>query len=824
MRVDGWTMASTAPGTAASPADLPADLEWRPVTVPTTVAGARRESGDWTPGEPTDIDARDWWFRTDLDASAAQADRTVRFEGLAGLADVFVDGAPTAHVENMFIACDVPVVDGPGRLDVVCRGLAGRLAERRPRPRWKTRLVDAQHLRWERTSLLGRMPGSVPRAPAIGPWRPVVLLTTDDPGFVDRPVITTSYDPVTTVGAVTLDARLHISVEGARWRVGDHTGALEVVARSSDGLPGHVVRGEISVPDAVAWWPATHGEPHLYDTAIVLADGGEIALSRVGLRTIVADTDDGGFRLVVNGVDVFCRGACWTPPDIVGLHSDGAELRRLLGAVVGAGMNLLRLPGTGVYEQDSFYDLCDELGILVWQDLMFANMDYPLDDDDFVSSVSEEIGQLGRRVGAHPCLAVVCGGSEVQQQAAMMGLGHELWDDEAIAGRLRALVADSFAQVPFVTSSPTGGALPFYPSVGVAHYFGVGAYRRPLDDARRAGVRFASECLAFANVPVNSTIERFLDDGDRAPNAPAWKARVPRDRGPAWDFDDVRDHYVGALFGVDPRQVALCDPERYLDLGRAATHAVVEATMTEWRRPGSICAGAVVLQLLDAWPGAGWGIIDAFGVPKSGFHALASVSAPTAVLLTDEGLDGLWAHVVHDGPDPFDGELRVSVFGGGATMIGEVAEPVAVAPHDSLTLSVDGLFAGFRDLTYAYRFGPATIDVVGVDLIDASGRSVSRRTYLPGGHTRAVDHHVGLAASAVASDHTLVVTVSAAALAHYVTIDVPGFVPDTDWFHLHPGEERTITCRRHGASRPSGEVRALNVPSPITIRVPESLR
>src|SRR6202042_3664737 len=119
--------------------------------------------------------------------------------------------------------------------------------------------------------------------------------------------------------------------------------------------------------------------------------------------------------------DVFVRGAVWTPADLVGMAPDEPVLRALLQRVRDAGMNLLRVVGTGAYESALFHDLCDELGILVWQDLMFANVDYPVGDPGFASVVVAEAGAVLDRLGGHPSLAVVCGNSEVEQQPAMLG-------------------------------------------------------------------------------------------------------------------------------------------------------------------------------------------------------------------------------------------------------------------------------------------------------------------------------------------------------------------------------------------------------------------
>ena len=120
----------------------------------------------------------------------------------------------------------------------------------------------------------------------------------------------------------------------------------------------------------------------------------DFPLGRVGYRTIAVDESGDGFALSVNGVPVFCRGACWVPPDVITLNASRDEVRSTLERVRAAGMNMVRITGTMVYEHDDFYDLCDELGILVWQDFMFANMDYPIDDPEFLAGVEKEAAQL----------------------------------------------------------------------------------------------------------------------------------------------------------------------------------------------------------------------------------------------------------------------------------------------------------------------------------------------------------------------------------------------------------------------------------------------
>ena len=481
---------------------------------------------------------------------------------------------------------------------------------------------------------------------------------------------------------LTLEARLRtlgeLTVESAVLvlsRAGKQEKAEVTLERTDGGL---TISGELLVPEVEQWWPHTHGEPALYDAHLLIeADDGpiELDLGRVGFRSLMPgpdadhDTLSDGLDLQINGIAVFARGALWTPLDAVGPLPSEDDLRRALEQVRDAGMNMLRIPGTAAYEQTVFYELCDELGLLVWQDFMFANLDYPISDEPFRALVEQEVRQLLERLGGRPCLAVLCGNSEIEQQVAMLGLDPELGRGELFGELLPGLIAEHGLDAVYVPSAPCGGERPFRPDRGVANYYGVGGYRRPLSDARLAEVRFAAECLAIANVPDEDALAALLPSrpGDIVVHHPAWKAGVPRDSGAGWDFDDVRDHYLGLLYDVDPGELRAIDHERYLELSRAVSGEVMAEVFGEWRRTGSRCRGGLVLWLRDMLPGAGWGVVDHSGEPKVAYHHLRRALAPTAVWLTGEGLAGVRAHVANDGPRPLTATLRIACYrdGGG---------------------------------------------------------------------------------------------------------------------------------------------------------------
>ena len=136
---------------------------------------------------------------------------------------------------------------------------------------------------------------------------------------------------------------------------------------------------------------------------------------------------------------------------------------------------------------------------------------------------------------------------------------------------------------------------------GLCQYFGIGGYLRPVESARRDGVRFAAECLAFSTPPEPETIEEVCGGAYRAGHDPHWKQGVHHDAGRSWDMEDVRDHYVASLFKTDPLMERYVDAERAFELGRAANAHLMASVMTEWRRPGSTCEGGLVLAWATCW-------------------------------------------------------------------------------------------------------------------------------------------------------------------------------------------------------------------------------
>ena len=826
MSLGSWSCCAHAPGVVTRPDQL-ADVssEWMSATVPGTVADTLRSDGRWDHQRPPEIDAQDWWYRStfEFDVESIGHPYTLCLDGLATLADIWLNGEHLLSTDNMFRSYQVDITSWLGtenELAIRFRSLSADLQQKRPRPRWKTNLVDHQQLRWHRTTLLGHIPGWSPPVPAIGPWRDIRLerqsVRLSDVHLVARLDGTT--------GVVTFRARLHsfAPIDRISLRVGSHESSVSV----HDDAEGQILSGELSISNPPLWWPHTHGDQPLF-ACDVLVESDSIrhvtSCGKIGFRDLRVEAGD-GFAITLNNEPIYCRGACWTVNDIFTLNGEEESLRHDLTLARNAGTNLIRVGGTMIYESDHFYRLCDELGLLVWQDFMFANMDYPVGDESFANNITAEATYQLQRLAPHPCVAVYCGSSEIEQQAAMLGMPRELWRNEWFGERLPALCEQHHPTTAYVPSSPSGGVLPFQSDSGVSHYYGIGAYLRSPAELRQTNVRFASECLGFANVPEPEMVGAIMAGAMPVTHHPRWKQRIPRDTGSAYDFEDVRDHYLQQLYGVAAVPLRSTDMQRYWQLSRVASGEMMAQAYSEWRSGHSHNRGALVWFFKDLWPAAGWGIIDSNGIPKAAYYYLKRLWRTRQITLTDEGLNGLHLHITNETAEPLRGFVEVLLLKEPATVIARQEVSVELNARSQRTLSADEVIGGFYDISYAYRFGPPHHDIVVATLYDADHQVVSEAFHFIRRREPTVVPNVVINASAsMTSESTCEVTLSCDRFLHGVRLSAKGFLPDDNYFHLAPQRTKIVTFTAVGKSQRKfkADVEALNVESSQIISLRE---
>ena len=401
--------------------------------------------------------------------------------------------------------------------------------------------------------------------------------------------------------------------------------------------------------------------------------------------------------------------------------------------------------------------------------------------------------------------------------------------------------ADGYAeQVPGVAAGERAASSSTVPAVaptdaadGVSHYFGVGAYGRPLEEAVTRGVRFAAEALAFAVPREPAAVrEQFGTDGplDSADAAAAWHAGVAHDPGAEWTFEDTTRIYVHRLFldrDSDP-DAGLAAPARpasepwaghaeRLEYERATLAHVFQRTFAQWRSGDAPCRGALVLSALSTAPGPGWGVLDSSGRPTAAWYGIHRACAPVAVSFLPAGGDGLPVHVWNDGPSPLTATLRLTV----ATVRGGCQQPldipVTVPARGETVIRADLADGTFRDLDHAYGFGDREYDAVSAQLVEPSGRVLARDVHLTGGPRRNDPLDPGLDARWVRTEQgEWVVAVTASGLARFVALDLPGGgVAEDGYVHVLPGE--TVHVPVSGVltdeGRAATRVRVLGVPS-----------
>ncbi len=821
-----WTLSSSEPAAYSLPADFVANnINKIEVKIPSTVAQAYQKAGLWSLHRHCDLnsqefDNKDWWYQTRFKYNPNSDSSILNFMGLATLCEVWLNDIKILSSQNMFVSHQVDVAQQlqvDNDLVICFRSLSNNLSQRRPRPRWKTKLVNHQQLRWIRTSLLGRIPGWTPPVAPVGPWQPIFLQAKTVPFNINLKTVLNG-----STGLLEISCQI-ISDEQpkATLSIGNNNSPLEIVKDST----GYTLSGKIEIENVKLWWPHTHGQPHLYTPDLSLIINNQTTthpLAAIGFKNIHINQDNNNFQINVNKQAIFCRGTCWTINDIVSLRGNERSLEQILTLMRDAGANMIRIGGTMIYEQELFYQLCDELGIMIWQDFMFANMDYPIDDVDFRANVELEIQQTIKRLRQHVCISIYCGNSEIEQQAAMLGLPENEWKNSLFTQLIPDIHKKLQAEVPYITSTPTGDILPFHTNKNVTHYYGVGAYQRPVSELRQHNVKFASECLGFANVPMSNTRDKIMNGQLPVTHHPKWKERIPRDTGSGWDFADVRDHYTKNLFNIDPVNMRCFDSENYITLSEITTGEIMYQVYSEWRSAHSQCTGGLMWFLKDFWQGAGWGIIDSNNIPKACYYYLKRCWQPINVVLTNETLNGIDIHVINESAEDFNGQIEIFLLNRNSTVIANETINIKTTKLSTTTYNSDELLKNFYDITYSYRFGSVKHSIVAVLLKTNENVLLSDAFYFPNPEIPYINPTSKLTAVATEIDeHTYELELSCNHFLYAVNIEVNGYTTSNNFFHMLPNRAKRIILKKIDldSKRFKGYVGALNLSEDIKISI-----
>lgn len=666
----GWQLREVDP--ALDEATLHASTEgWLPASVPGTVmqdllaagripdphVGLNETEVQW-------VGERDWLWRLDFEIGAHESRRSMALclDGLDTIARVWLDGQPIARSENMFVPLRLPLAlaPGPHRLVIRCDSALrhGRALQERfgQRPLWNgdaSRLYVrkmACHYGWDWG----------PTLLTAGPWRPVRLEADDVRlGAWHTPVWLA--DDLTRA-RVDVEATLLGPLDGVTVEhVLCDAGGTEVARHASAAQPIH--RAGLAIESPALWWPAGHGAQPLYTLTTRLLHGDnelQRRERRLGLRQLrlvqepVAGEAGRSFYVEVNGRAIFAGGANWIPDDLLLNRLTPARYRERVQQAVEGGHCMLRVWGGGLYEDDAFYDACDELGVLVWQDFLFACGLYPA-HEAFAASVAAEARAAILRLRHRASLALWCGNNEDYTLAETVGAHGPGSDAARFEARrlyeqlLPTLCAELDPQRPYWPGSPwtpslDGQANSLDPLSGDRHSWEVWhQLMLPYQRYAELGARFVSE-FGMQSHPSMALLEEAIPDvAELRPGSRTlqWHNKAFSPVGP----DGHRRLAVYLADNLPPVRTLAGEVQATQFMQAEALRHAYEAFRRRWQRPGArACGGALVWQLNDCWPVSSWALIDSSGRTKPAWWGVRRALAPLACAVRrGEGEASAWA-------------------------------------------------------------------------------------------------------------------------------------------------------------------------------------
>ncbi|MEG1775012.1 MAG: glycoside hydrolase family 2 protein [Clostridia bacterium] len=613
---------------------------------------------------------KDFEYRREFEISAGELASSrvlLRCEGLDTLAHVYVNGKEIGFADNMHITWewDVKAALTESENELCIRfdsPINYALAQNEKRPCWGS--TDAvpgfSHLR-KAHCMFGWDWG--PRLPDAGIWRDISLV------FVDRARLT---------GAQVLqehaDGKVRLTVTPEMEAEKGAVCAWTAAVTAPDGEEWTAdENGVIVIDEPKLWWPSGYGEQPLYAVRVTLwADGREQGCweRRIGLRTMAVSRakDEWGeeFCHVVNGVKVFAMGGDYIPEDNLLGRVTPERTRRLLSDAKLANFNTVRVWGGGYYPDDFFFDICDELGLMVWQDFMYACAYYDL-TPEFEASIRKETEQNVKRLRHHPSLALLCGNNEMEmfQGAGILAEVHGRPDEfgpsrpshhadyiKMFEYIIPSICAECAPQTFYWPASPSSGGSfddPNAENRGDVHYWDVWHGEKPFTEYRKFYFRYASE-FGFQSFPCLKTVESFT---------------LPEERNV---FSRVMERHQrnGAANGkilsyLSQTYLYPSGFDNLLYCSQLLQADAIRYGVEHWRRNRGRCMGAIIWQLNDCWPVASWSSIDYAGRWKALHYVAKRFFAPVLLSACEEGELSQNPKINEFHPEPIRKSARLNV-------------------------------------------------------------------------------------------------------------------------------------------------------------------
>ncbi len=640
------------------------------------------------------VDDADWIYKRSFSLKPGEEDGRLilRFKGLDTMATITLNDVELGKRENMFIPHEFDITDivrkEDNELNVQFTS-AKRIAEKRMK-----RFFD------ERKDKAGNRSGWYPRSfirkaqymfgwdwgptfVSCGIWQDVELIS-----IPVAQIVNWRYESRLDQGRAFVDVTLEIES-------GKALPAVLALNMKSDGdvysfeesidlkSGNHLYSLELEVDDPDLWYPHTLGEPNLYGLSIDLTHQGSLLdrlSKKVGIREVelVTEEDDSGesFYFRVNGESIFAKGANWIPADSFPSRVSRNKYTRLLEMAREANMNMVRIWGGGIYETEDFYELCDELGLMVWQDFPFACARYP-DYDNYAETIRIEAIEAVKRLRNHPSLVLYCGNNENHWGYHSWWGGPEkagpCWGEALYHKVLPEVLRCEDGKVPYWPGSPYRGDDPNSESIGDRHNWDVWAQSGDWRAYNKDQGRFLSE-FGFLAPPTQKTIEKYTELGDRTLSSPVMR----------WHHKSGKkyDDYLSYIAYQYPK------PEKVEDLiyfGELNQAEALKYGIEHWRRQKFHCGGTLIWQINDCWPVQSWSLIDSDLNPKASFYYAKRFFAPVLLSMIREE-DTVDIYLTNGLLHSVEGVLTLRVVDVGGKLLFSHSEPTNLQANSSKSI------------------------------------------------------------------------------------------------------------------------------------------
>jgi len=746
------------------------------------------------------IGKTDWEYRTTFNVTAELLDRTnveLVFEGLDTYASVFLNDELLLDTDNMFRTwrANAKPLAKPGANTVRIR-FRSPINEVLPIMAKMDYELPAGNDQGEKTSPHTRKAPYQygwdwgPRFVTSGIWRPVFLEAWDNARLADLHIV--SREIRADVANLTAEVEVIAAAHTDATIVVDNLTDKTVASRRHISLtPGtNRVALNVAIPHPALWWPNGLGAHPLYTfKARLLINGKPLdeMTKRTGLRALELrqqpDQSGKSFTFVINGVPVFAKGGNWIPADSFPSRITKDKYRQLVESVRDTNMNMLRVWGGGIYESDDFYDLCDEMGILVWQDFMFGCSLYP-GDEAFLDNVRQEATDNVKRLRNHPSIVIWVGNNEIESGWFHWGwkgkLPAKLWDDylKIFYGVLPEVCRSLDPSRPYWPSSPSSNLEddPESQKMGDLHYWQVWHASAPFTEYEKQFPRFMSE-YGFQSFPQLETVTTYTAPADRDIKSPVMLAHQRHPRGNQL----VREYMLREY--PEPK-----DFESFLYVSQVLQAEGIKIGAEHLRRIMPHNMGSLFWQIDDCWPVASWSSIDYMGRWKA-LQYYAHRFYNDILLSPHEENGSLNFFIVSDRLQPTAARLKVSLldFEGHSLWNQEQAVEVAALNSKSyLNIPIDNLLAG-KDAKSVFLFAELLV----------GGTSVSRNEHFFQPYKNLLLRPPLISAEVVGTRAGFRITLSSDKLARAVYLSAPdcaGFFAD-NYFDLIPGRKVEVEFR-----------------------------